>query len=61
MEVKDAKKVSNSEIAIYREALKNGFDVLKYKIKELCDEIQEIDHEYPKANNELTIRQRNTY
>ena len=61
MEFKDVKKLSNSEIAIYKETLKNEFDVLKHKIKELCDEIQKIDNEYQKANNELTIRQRNIY
>ena len=61
MEFKDVKKLSNSEIALYKETLKNEFDVLKYKIKGLCDEIQKIDNEYQKANNELTIRQRNIY
>ena len=61
MEFKDVKKLSNSEIALYKETLKNEFDGLKHKIKELCDEIQKIDNEYQKANNELTIRQRNIY
>lgn len=61
MEFKDVKKLSNSEIAVYKETLKNEFDVLKHKIKDLCDDIQKIDNEYQKAENELTIRQGNIY
>lgn len=61
MEFKDIKKLSNTEIGLYKETLKNEFDVLKYKIKELCDEIEKVDAEYKKAENELTIRQGNIY
>ena len=61
MEFKDVKNLSNSEIALYKETLKNEFDVLKHKIKDLCDEIQKVDNEYQKAENELNIRQGNIY
>ena len=61
MEFKDIKKLSNAEIMLYKETLKNEFDVLKYKIKELCDEIEKIDGEYKKAENEITIRQGKLY
>ena len=61
MEFKNVKELSNSEIKLYRETLKNEFDVLKYKIKEMCDELQKIDSEYNKAESELKIRQGNIY
>ena len=61
MEFKDLKNLSNSEIMIYKEELKNEFEVVKHKIKELCDEIEKIDGEYKKAENELTIRQGKLY
>lgn len=61
MESKNLKDLSNSEIMVYKEELKNEFEVVKYKIKELCDKIEKIDVEIKKADNELTIRQRNLY
>lgn len=61
MEFKDCKNLSNNEIQIYRENLRNEFDVLKYKIKDMCDELEKIDAEYAKAENELRIRQSNLY
>lgn len=61
MESKNLKDLSNSEIMVYKEELKNEFEVVKYKIKELCDKIEKIDAEIKKADNELTIRQRNLY
>ena len=61
MEFKDTKKLSNAEIMLYKEELKCQFEVVKRDIKLLCDEIEKIDKEYKKAENELIIRQGNIY
>ena len=61
MEFKNVKDLSNAEIKLYQESLKNMFDVLKNEIKEKCDDLEKIDVEYSKTEQELKIRQGNIY
>ena len=57
MEFKDVKKLSNSEIMIYKENLKNSFEVLKVEISNKCKELEKLDAEYNRAVSELINRQ----
>ena len=61
MEFKDLKTLSNSEIQIYKETLKNQFEVLKVEISNKCKELEKLDAEYNKAESELINRQNGTY
>lgn len=54
------KEMSNSEIKLYIENLRNEFEGKKLKLKEICDEMDDIEHEYLNATKELEIR-RNLY
>jgi hypothetical protein len=54
------KEMSNSEIKLYIENLRNEFEGKKLKLKEICDEMDEIEREYLHATKELEIR-RNLY
>lgn len=61
MEFKDLKTLSNSEIMLYKETLKNEFEVLKVEISNKCKELEKIDAEYNKAESELITRQSIVY
>ena len=61
MEFKDCKELSNAELKLYMNTLNDEFDVLKFKIKNMCDDLTKVDEEYNKAKNELQIRQQNIY
>jgi hypothetical protein len=54
------KEMSNSEIKLYIENLRNEFEGKKLKLKEICDEMDEIEREYLNVTKELEIR-RNLY
>jgi hypothetical protein len=56
MEKKDCTEMSNNDIKLYLSSLENLFIAKKKQIKELCDELVEIEQEYQHALNELNIR-----
>lgn len=56
METKDYTTMSNNEIKLHIQKLENEFEAKKIQIKSLCDELLEIENEYHKAENELSIR-----
>lgn len=56
MEVKNCSELSNSEIKLYLESLNNEFESKKAKIKELCEELIEIEKAYNDAQTEINIR-----
>jgi hypothetical protein len=49
-------EMSNSEIRMRIETLKNEFEAKKIKLRELCEEMDKIEKEYLDANNELSVR-----
>jgi hypothetical protein len=61
MEFKDIKSLSNSEIMLYKETLRNRFEVLKVEIENKCKELEKLDAEYNKAESELITRQNGIY
>ena len=56
MEAKNCSELSNSELKLYLESLNNEFEAKKAKIKELCEELVEIENAYNDAQNEINIR-----
>ena len=53
---KDCKKLSNSELKLYKLALENEYEAIKSKIEALEKQLDELDREYLKAENEEKIR-----
>lgn len=53
-------EMSNTEIKLCMENLSNEFESKKIKLNELCNEMDELEREYLKAQKELEIR-RNLY
>lgn len=53
---RNIKDMSNSEIRAYQETLRNEYEVTKHKIKELIDELDSMDIEYNKTEEELNKR-----
>lgn len=56
MEKKDCTEMSNNDIKLYLISLENEFEAKKKHIKQLCDELVELEQEYQQATNELNIR-----
>jgi hypothetical protein len=56
MEYKDCKNLSNAELRIYQENLKNEFETVKAEIAERFKMLDEMDIEYKKAEAELNKR-----
>ena len=56
MEKRDCTNMSNSELKIYIETLRNGFEGKKIELKKICEEMGKIEQEYISANHELEIR-----
>lgn len=48
--------MSNVEIKQYLLTLENEFEAKKAKVKEMCEELKEIEEEYIKAQNEMNLR-----
>jgi chromosome segregation ATPase len=48
--------LSNSELKMRIENLKNEFEAKKIKLREICEEMGKIEKEYITANNELSVR-----
>ena len=49
-------EMSNSEIKMRIETLKNEFESKKIKLRQICEEMGELEKEYLEANNELSVR-----
>lgn len=56
MRDKNYNEMSNSEIRMLIETLKNEFESKKIKLRTICEEMDEIEKEYLDANNELKVR-----
>ena len=53
---KDCKKMSNNELKLYKLALENEYETTKSKIAALEKQLDDLDREYEKAENEEKIR-----
>jgi hypothetical protein len=53
---KDCKNMSNNELKLYKLALENEYEAIKSKISALEEQLDELDREYNKAENEEKIR-----
>ena len=58
MEKKNYTNMSNSEIKICVERLRNEFESKKIKLKEICEEMDTIEREYINATHELEMRRK---
>lgn len=56
MEKKKYNEMSNSELKLEIESLKNMFESKKIVLKDICEDMAEIEREYLTATNELNIR-----
>lgn len=56
MEKRDCTNMSNTELKLYIESLRNIFESRKNEIKKICEEMGNVEKEYLKANRELEIR-----
>lgn len=56
MEKKKYNEMSNSELKLEIESLKNMFESKKIILKDICEDMAEIEREYLTATNELNIR-----
>lgn len=56
MVAKDCKNMSNNELKLYKLSLENEYEAVKAKIAALEQELDELDREYIKAENEENIR-----
>lgn len=61
MKPKKIDELSNNELIIYKKELSDEFEATKGKIDRLCEELQKIEKEYNKVDNELKIRGKNLY
>jgi hypothetical protein len=59
MIAKDCKMLSNNELKLYKLALENEYEAVKAKINALEEELDKLDIEYRKAENEEMIRRTN--
>ena len=53
---KDCKNLSNNELKLYKLSLENEYEAVKAKIAKLEEELDKLDREYEKAENEEKIR-----
>lgn len=53
---KDCKTLSNNELKLYKLSLENEYEAVKAKIAALEEELDKLDLEYNKAENEEKIR-----
>ena len=56
MTVKDCKKLSNNELKLYKLSLENEYEAVKAKIASLEEQLDGLDREYIKVENEEKIR-----
>ena len=60
MEKIDYSSMSNSELKLQMESLRNIFESKKNMLRNICEEMGEIEKEYLKVTHELEIR-KNVY
>ena len=53
---KDCKNMSNNELKLYKLSLENEYEAVKAKIANLEQQLDDLDREYAKAENEEKIR-----
>lgn len=53
---KDCKKMTNNELKLYKLSLENEYEAVKAKIANLEEQLDTLDREYVKAENEEKIR-----
>jgi uncharacterized protein involved in exopolysaccharide biosynthesis len=53
---KNCKNLSNNELKLYKLSLENEYEAIKAKIAALEEELDKLDREYEKAENEEKIR-----
>ena len=58
MEKRNYKEMSNSELKLQIESLRNIFESKKNMLKNICEEMGEVEKEYLNATNELKIRKK---
>lgn len=56
MEKRKIKDMSNAEIRAYQEMLRNEYEATKKKIQDLIDDLDSMDVEYNKTEEELNKR-----
>lgn len=56
MDYKDPKELTNAELRLYQEDLKNEFDSVKREIMEKFKTLDELDAEYTKTEAEMNNR-----
>ena len=56
MEKRNYKEMSNSELKLQIESLRNIFESKKNMLKNICEEVGEVEKEYLNATHELKIR-----
>lgn len=56
MEKKNYTEMSNAEIRLAMETIKNEYDAKKSKLVEICKEMEALEIEYRNAENEIRIR-----
>lgn len=50
------KELSNIEIKLRMEQLKNEFDAKRTQVLDICDQMKKLEDEYLLAENELNLR-----
>lgn len=56
MEKRNYKEMSNSELKLQIESLRNIFESKKNMLRNICEEMGEVEKEYLNATHELKIR-----
>lgn len=56
MKKRNYKEMSNSELKLQIESLRNIFESKKNMLKNICEEMGEVEKEYLNATHELKIR-----
>lgn len=61
MEKQDYSLMTNNEIKLKIMALEDLFEKKKADIKKMCEELEDIDLEYNRAQNEIKLRRNSLY
>jgi hypothetical protein len=56
MEKRNYKEMSNSELKLQIESLRNIFESKKNMLRNICEEMGEVEKEYLDATHELEVR-----
>lgn len=56
MESKDIKNMTNIELKLYQNTLEDEYEVIKKQISDLFEELDKMDIEYNKIENEINKR-----